>query len=172
MVFKGVVHVVSLAVSTLAHVKPVVLYGEDGFTILYKRENYHQIQDAFIAFMRREAEKTLPHEIRTLSQQVNLPFNRLTIRQTKTRWGSCSSQKNINLNWQLIRVDDRLRTYVMIHELCHLVHMDHSPDFWKLVAHHCPEYRTLRTHMKKVNPHWIDAMYQGSFWRQLFMRRV
>lgn len=73
--------------------------------------------------------KTLPQEIRALSLKHNLHFNRLTVKNNKTNWGSCSSKKNINLNIRLILLPKHLREFVMLHELAHLKHLNHSPEF-------------------------------------------
>ncbi len=167
LVFMGKVYTVVLGQSPLAHEKPIISCANDIVEILHASHNRWAIQDSIIAFMRRQAQKTLATEIRELSHQMNLPFNRLSIRHAKTRWGSCTSQGNVNLNWQLIRMDRQLREYVMIHELCHLVHMNHSRDFWDLVGTFCPHYKAARGLLKKVNPHWIDGIYRKSLWRSL-----
>jgi predicted metal-dependent hydrolase len=64
------------------------------------------------------------------SEQFNLPYNRLTIRAQRTRWGSCSAKKNINLNYRLLFIDEELLDYILVHELVHTVQMNHSPAFW------------------------------------------
>lgn len=167
LVFQGKVYTVLLGQSPLAHEKPIVSLGDDRIEIVYTPGNRWEINDAIIAFMRRHAQKILTAEIRALSQKMCLPFNRLSIRHAKTRWGSCTSLGNVNLNWQLIRVDKQMREYVMIHELCHRVHMDHSRAFWSLVGTFCPDYNVLRARLKKVDPHWIDRIYRQSYWRSL-----
>ena len=64
--------------------------------------------------------------------------NRVAVRQQKTRWGSCSSQHNLNFNWMLIMAPPEALDYVVIHELCHLYEFNHSPAFWAL-AHRYPK---------------------------------
>jgi len=73
----------------------------------------------------------------------------ITIRSQKTRWGSCSSSRNLNFNWQLIQASLETLDYVVIHELCHLVHMNHSKRFWDLVETHCPDYKVHRNWLRK-----------------------
>jgi predicted metal-dependent hydrolase len=75
-----------------------------------------------------------------LSDQMKLPFNNLVFKQQKTRWGSCSSQKNLNFNWKLIHAPKEVIDYVIIHELAHLAHMNHGKHFWELVAQHDPDH--------------------------------
>jgi len=69
-------------------------------------------------------------------------YNRVTIRSQKTRWGSCSSKKNLNFNCMLAAVPDRVVKYVVVHELCHLLEMNHSKKFWALVERAIPDYKT------------------------------
>ena len=68
-------------------------------------------------------------------------YNKITLRRQKTRWGSCSSKKNLNFNWQLVYFEPKIIDYVIIHELAHLTHMNHSKNFWQLVEKYDPEYK-------------------------------
>lgn len=84
-----------------------------------------------------------------LSIQTNLPYNRVSIRGQKTRWGSCSSAKNINLNYKLLFLEQEFVSYIIIHELCHTMHLNHSKEFWQLVSSFYPNYRELRKQLLK-----------------------
>lgn len=110
-------------------------------------------------WIQQKAEQILTPRLHALSQELNLPFKRLTIRSQKTRWGSCSSQKAINLNFKLIFFSPEIVRYIMIHELCHTVHMNHSRKFWQLVARHDPEWQTYRRLSRRIDnclPLWIN----------------
>jgi len=85
-------------------------------------------------WLKLKASKILPDRLSMLSELHGFHYNRLTIRGQKTRWGSCSSQKNINLNYKLLFLEQSLVDYVLIHELCHTLEMNHSKRFWSLVA--------------------------------------
>ena len=65
---------------------------------------------------------------------------RVTIREQKTRWGSCSRKGNLNFNWKLIRAPQEALDYVVVHELCHLYEFNHSPGFWRMVESVLPDY--------------------------------
>lgn len=93
------------------------------------------------SWIRRRARLTLPPLLASVSAQTGLDYNRVSIRSQKSRWGSCSSQRNISLNDQLLFVSRETAEYLMIHELCHTRHLNHSPAYWQLVKSHCPEYR-------------------------------
>lgn len=80
---------------------------------------------------------------------MNVTFGRITIRNQKTRWGSCSTKGNLNFNYQLYYLPDELLDYVVVHELSHRRHMDHSKEFWTEVEKYCPNYRKLRKNLKQ-----------------------
>ena len=76
-------------------------------------------------------------------------YHRITIRQQRTRWGSCSAQGNLNFNIRLIYLSDELRDYIIVHELCHLQEMNHSQSFWDLVEERIPAHKECRRALKK-----------------------
>lgn len=75
--------------------------------------------------------------------------NRIFVRNMSSRWGSCSSNGNISLNVYLLDVEPELFEYVLIHELSHLYHMNHSAAFWEQVAKYCPDYKEKRARLRK-----------------------
>lgn len=83
--------------------------------------------------LRRQAQIYLPRRLQYQSQRCGLPFNKVTIRGSQSRWGSCSSQKNISLSYYLMTLPSYLIDGVLIHELCHTVEMNHGPHFWALM---------------------------------------
>lgn len=76
-------------------------------------------------------------------------FQRITIRDQKTRWGSCSARGTLSFNWRLMLAPPAVLDYVVVHELCHLTHMNHSAAFWDLVESVCPDYRIHRKWLKE-----------------------
>jgi len=89
--------------------------------------------------------------LRKVSIAHNLPYNSGVIRFQRTRWGSCSAKKNINLNRLLVLLPSHLVEYLFIHELCHTVEMNHSKRYWKLVELHCPEYKVIDKELKNAS---------------------
>ncbi len=88
---------------------------------------------AQIEELRRQAIEDLPVRMARLSEATGLTFNRLTIRATRSKWGSCSSRNDISLSLFLMILPEHLRDYVIVHELCHTHHHNHSPQFHSLV---------------------------------------
>jgi len=91
------------------------------------------LQTLFEKALRHEALRTLPPRLKTLAEQHSFHYAGLTVRNTQTRWGSCSSQKRINLSLSLMLLPEHLIDYVLLHELCHTVEMNHGEPFWRLM---------------------------------------
>jgi len=93
---------------------------------------------------RARAARELPERLFDLARAHGLVVSRVSVRNQRWRWGSCSKGGHICLNWRLVRMPAWVRDYVMIHELMHLKRLDHSPRFWKLVEAACPDYQRAR----------------------------
>jgi hypothetical protein len=98
--------------------------------------------------LREHAKQELPVRLLELAARHGLQVRKISVRNQKWRWGSCSPRGHICLNWRLIRMPEAVRDYVLIHELMHLKRMDHSPRFWALVAQACPDYLELRRSLR------------------------
>lgn len=90
----------------------------------------------------------LPNRTLLLAQQHQFICHKITVRNQKTRWGSCSIQKNISLNWKLIKTPTPVIDYVILHELVHTLHFDHSKNFWNKVQEVCPYYKQAKQWLK------------------------
>lgn len=95
------------------------------------------------------AKRELPARLFELAAEHRLTVARVSVRNQRSRWGSCSRSGHICLNWRLVDVPDWIRDYVIIHELMHLKRMDHSRRFWKLVAQACPAYQDARRWLRQ-----------------------
>lgn len=84
-----------------------------------------------------------------LSESLLLPYNRLFIRSQKRKWGNCSADKNISINWRIIKAPAFVIDYVIIHELCHTLLMKHTVKFETLLNSHCPDYKQAQTWLEK-----------------------
>ncbi len=102
-----------------------------------------------IAESRARAKRELPPRVFELAARHGLDVARISVRNQRWRWGSCSRAGHICLNWRLVDMPESIRDYVIIHELMHLRRMDHSPRFWKLVEQACPDYQTARRWLRQ-----------------------
>ena len=128
---------------------------EDGFLICYLPKNKPELQDdkvllkkVLIEFYKKYATDYLVKRCKDLGRKMNLSPARIKIQTAQRRWGSCTSKKNINLNWKLLIFPPRLIDYVIVHELCHLQHLNHSKSFWNLVEHFYPHYLEAENEIK------------------------
>ena len=109
------------------------------------RDDYRPVLEPL---MRARAVAELPPRLRDLAAQHQLDVARVTVRSQRSRWGSCSRDGNIALNWRLLQMPQPVRDYVLLHELMHLREPNHSPRFWAEVASVCPEYATSRAWLR------------------------
>lgn len=100
-------------------------------------------------FYKREAVQLLSERIKFWAEQMNLHPAQVKFREQRTRWGSCSSRKIINLNWRLIVFNQEIIDYVIVHELAHLQHMNHSDRFWSLVEKYIADYKGIMKSLKE-----------------------
>ncbi len=97
-----------------------------------------------IEFYYSEAEKKLPKLAKEISERTNLTYKSLKLSNSRRMWGSYDRNGNMKLNWRLVILPKELIKYVVVHELCHGVHLNHSKAFWEEVRTYCPEYKTLK----------------------------
>ena len=109
-----------------------------------RKDNTLHITPKEVLTLRSAAKEQLIPRVYELGEQLGLKPKGVTIRNQKTRWGSCSSRHTISLNCQLMLLDEELRDYVIVHELCHIKFFNHSNDFWNLVYACMPNAKVLR----------------------------
>lgn len=137
----------------------LVVHPHCQLLLLGQTQNWELCRHALKQWLVQTAKQQLAAWLARVSDQVGLPYRQVTVRSPKTRWGSCSSNHNISLNSKLLFLRPAVVRYVLVHELSHTIHFDHSPAFWKRVASHEPRYRHLRTELKQGHylvPHWME----------------
>ncbi len=107
------------------------------------------VKAALEAWYRWAAGRYIRARVGYFAAQVGRKPGRITIREQKTRWGSCSAQGNLNFNWRIMMAPPEITDYLVVHELCHLVHLDHSQQFWNLVASIIPDYKNHKNWLRQ-----------------------
>ncbi|MCK5890003.1 MAG: M48 family metallopeptidase [Methylococcales bacterium] len=132
-----------------------VVYKKGEFNVVIpdllsnKNDESEWVHQALIIWMKQQAYKDVWEIVEEYGQKKNLYPNAIRIKTQKSRWGSCSAKRNININWLLMLAPKAVLTYVVIHEICHLKEMNHSARFWDLVGEHYPLYQQQRDWLKK-----------------------
>lgn len=103
------------------------------------------VESHLIALARRE----LPGRTIEFAARFGVEVGDVTVRNQRSRWGSCSRQGTISLNWRLVQMPPSVSDYIIIHELAHLRHMNHSPRYWRQVAEWCPDHRAAENWLKR-----------------------
>lgn len=110
----------------------------------------------------KEHARKLVHErLAFYNQFYGYPIGRITIRDQRRRWGSCSSKGNLNFNYKIVFLPLELADYIIVHELCHLGEFNHSPRFWALVEKQCPHHSVLRKKLSHIQ--WTKELFMLSF---------
>lgn len=118
-------------------------------------EPVQELSSQEIKLLTTRAKRIIPQRVRYYANIMGVDYGRITIRMQKSRWGSCSSKGNLNFNCLLMRTPDEIVDYVVVHELCHLKEMNHSPRFWAEVEKIFPDYKERRKWLKE---HGNDIM--------------
>ncbi len=97
----------------------------------------------------QKAREIFPERVEYYAKKMGISYGRITIREQKTRWGSCSSKGNLNFNWKLTLMPPDILDYVVVHELAHRREMNHSRAFWKIVEQMLPDYKERRKRLRE-----------------------
>ena len=124
-------------------------------------DNKRACQKALRRWLMRYANQSIIPLLDLASKEAGLPYRKATIRGQRTRWGSCSSSGSINLNFQLLFVSPAMLNYVLLHELSHTVHLNHSAAFYHLLASFVPDYKIIEAQLKqawRTMPAWLQPL--------------
>ncbi len=117
-----------------------------------------EISPQEVKLLATRAKRVIPQRVRYYADIMGVTYGRITIRMQKSRWGSCSGKGNLNFNCLLMRTPETIIDYVVVHELCHLKEMNHSPKFWAEVEKILPDYKDRR---KWLKDHESEIMYDS-----------
>jgi predicted metal-dependent hydrolase len=126
----------------------VVFIDNDKIKV-YKSSTNFTHSSVLKQWLRNVAKDYIPKRTEELAERHGFSYKKIFVRSQKTRWGSCSSAKNLNFNWRLILTPRNCCDYVILHELCHLKEMNHSNKFWSLVEGYMPSYKNAEIWLKE-----------------------
>ena len=119
---------------------------------VYDATNQGVVTKKILQWYKREAERVFNECVEHFTPLMNVAPKEIKLTSAKTQWGSCTTQGVVRLNWQLVTMPLHLIDYVVVHELAHLVEMNHSPAFWRVVEGACPDYAKCRVELRKWSP--------------------
>jgi len=128
--------------------QPLISLIDDTLYLAGPSSEQTDLQFMLHAWYRERAEEMLHERVEKWSRTMRLRPRRITVRDQRTRWGSCSTRGNLNFNWRLVMAPLPVIDYLVVHELMHLREMNHSDRFWAGVARHCPLYEEQRAWLK------------------------
>lgn len=126
-----------------------LINGRFGITLRAGTENPDLIQDSLFSWYKQHAEIKLTEKAKRYAEMMGVKFNSVGLKTYRSRWGSCSVEGDITFNWKIIMAPNRIVDYVVVHELCHLIHHDHSPKFWREVERIIPNYDECKSWLKQ-----------------------
>lgn len=106
------------------------------------KEHYHRYQKAALELAQQK--------VIEWNQELQLDFNAVRVRRMKTRWGSCTAKRNLHFNYKILFLPEDVQDYLVVHELCHLKHPNHSVEFWGLVADVLPDYKNHHQQLREL----------------------
>ncbi|MEG6521531.1 M48 family metallopeptidase [Desulfotomaculum sp. 1211_IL3151] len=121
--------------------KITVQWDGKAFICTSPQEGDRGLTDALQAFYTRESRKLIEKRLRLYQPSFKVKYKSFSIENHPNKWGSCSSNRHLTFHWRLILFPLDAIDYVVIHELCHLIHMNHDRSFWRLVGKICPNYK-------------------------------
>lgn len=123
-----------------------------------KQKKEPALTNADIEKLCQKALSVIPDKVKYYAEIMGVTYGRITIRNQKTRWGSCSNKGNLNFNCLLMLMPDKVLDYVVVHELCHLKQMNHSKKFWKEVERYMPDYKNYKKWLNENGGALIERM--------------
>lgn len=131
---------------------------DKGFIIIHLPAGHSDWREVLTRWMRRQAELVIKKRLANINHKLQYNYHTVAIRDQKTRWGSCSTRKTLSFNWRLIMMPPEVLDYVIVHELCHLQEMSHSPRFWSLVESAMPGFREPRGWLRRHGKEYGKSM--------------
>ena len=156
---EGEIHLCRIKVRDKEHIRVYKKQNDNGESVLCMvsgiENNPNAYRRAAVGWLREYARVELEKRVRIFKEQMQVSVNRISIKEQKTRWGSCSLKGNLNFNWKLVLMPERIMDYVVVHELAHRKQMNHSPAFWREVELILPDYKERRQWLREHESEFV-----------------
>ena len=148
---------VTLAVNPSRLLAPTTLHEDGTLAVgVPPGADARVVRAAVITWYRQQARAHLPGRVHHFAATLGLPHPRVMIADARRRWGSCNARREVRLNWRLMLAARHLVDYVAAHEVAHLIHLNHSPDFWYVVEDLYPDWRKARRELGEVGRQYLN----------------
>ena len=137
------------------------VYEQDGILTLWIPQAVKAVElagrarDLAVRWLRGQAGRLFPERVARMNAYFGFQIGAISIKDARSRWGSCSVRRNLNFNWRIIMAPLAVVDYLVVHELSHLKEMNHSARFWQTVASACPDYRSHEVWLKTCGPNLL-----------------
>jgi predicted metal-dependent hydrolase len=129
---------------------PPLLQGRQLYVHVSDSANYAAIEQSVTGWQRQEAARLFLERVAHYAPLLGVTPAEVKLSSARTQWGSCTARGTVHLNWQLIKLPLRLIDYVVVHELSHLIELNHSAAFWEVVKSACPDFRGRRNELRRI----------------------
>jgi predicted metal-dependent hydrolase len=147
-----------LTISQGKNLKSKVEITDDAIFIFEGKNDETSHEKLLEKYLRKAAKEIFVSRTLHFTKLYGLTFKNVTVKDQKSKWGSCSTRGNLNYNWKLIFGPKSILDYIVVHEVCHLKEMNHSDRFWSLVGLHYPEYKEMRRWLR-ANGHALQNAF-------------
>ena len=158
--FRGNLLNVKITKSPFSHTRLMLKDNELNVSLssLYKTEDEQskEVTNQIMVWYKAQARRYFVQEVEAEKAKYNFKYKDISVKDTVSRWGSCSTQKNFNFNWRLVMAPPDVLSYVVRHEIAHLTYMNHSKDFWALVKQMFPKYVEAKLWLKDNGANLIN----------------
>ena len=129
--------------------RPEVNLSRERLVVCTPTRDGNTIEKAIEGWYRQRAKEKIQERVNYYQHMIPKEINRVLIKDQKKRWGSCSSKDNLNFNWRIVMAPLTVLDYIVVHEMCHLINLNHSKEFWKLVSTILPDYKDRKEWLNK-----------------------
>ncbi len=148
ILYRGKEYIIKI-INTVGINKSTIEIKENEIIVVRKIKEKKKTRELLLEWYKNNTRSLVKERIAYYMPQINKPIGTIRIKSQRKRWGSCSSKGNLNFNWKIVMMPDEMSDYIIVHELCHLKHLNHSRHFWESVERILPDYKVRECWIKE-----------------------